>query len=219
MPTTHTVAQGETLARIAKQHKFASWETIYNHADNKSFREKRPDPNIIFPGDQIKIPDKEDRMASGATNSTHVFRVKKPEVEKFRVKIQSDSGKPWVGKRVVLNVGGQSIDAPIGPDGLIEIDLPNGNENGGELKVFMDPNSDEPTHEYEVQLGHLDPVEELSGVQARCNLLGFDCGVADGIMGSKTRAGIKEFQADNSLDVDGVPGPMTKGKLKDVYGC
>ncbi|MFL0799397.1 MAG: peptidoglycan-binding protein [Agarilytica sp.] len=219
MATTHTVAQGETLARIAKQHKFASWQTIYNHVENKPFREKRPDPNIIFPGDQLKIPEKEDRMSSGSTNSTHVFRVKKPEIEKFRVKIQNSSGRAWAGKRVVLSVGGQNIDAPIGPNGVLEIELPNGDESEGELKVFMDPNSEEPTHEFEVQLGHLDPVEELSGVQARCNLLGFDCGVADGIMGSKTRTGVKKFQASEGLDVDGVPGPMTKGKLKEVYGC
>lgn len=219
MAKVHTVQQGETLNRIAKTYKFVSGETIYNHADNAEFRKIRKDPNVIFPGDKINIPDKEDRTGSGSTNSTHIFRVKKPIIETFRVRIQNRSGKPWVGKRVSLVVGGESFDAPIGSDGVVSVDLPIGDETGGELKVFMDPASEEPTHIYEVQLGHLDPVQELSGVQARCNLLGFDCGVADGIMGSKTRAGVKEFQADNGLDVDGVPGPMTKGKLEAVYGC
>ena len=50
-------------------------------------------------------------------------------------------------------------------------------------------------------------------------MLGFDCGVADGIMGGKTRTGVKAFQDENGLDVDGEPGPMAKGKLKEVYGC
>ncbi len=219
MATVHTVQQGETLNRIARQYKFISGEKIYNHEDNAEFRELRNDPNVIYPGDQINIPDKEDKVVWGSTNQTHVFRVKRPVIETFRVRIQNKSGKPWVGKRVTLTVGGQSFDAPISGDGIVSIDLPNGDESGGELNVFMNSNSDQPTHTFEVQLGHLDPVQELSGVQARCNLLGFECGVADGIMGRKTRAGVKEFQAAHGLDVDGVPGPMTKGKLEEVYGC
>lgn len=219
MATVHTVQQGETLNRIARQYDFVSGEKIYNHEDNAEFRELRNDPNIIYPGDQINIPDKEDKVDWGSTNKIHVFRVKRPVTEIFRVRIQNKTGKPWIGKRVTLTVGGESFDAPIGGDGIVSIGLPNGNESGGELKVFMNTNSDVPTHIYDVQLGHLDPVQELSGVQARCNLLGCECGVADGIMGRKTRAGVKEFQAANGLDVDGVPGPMTKGKLEEVYGC
>jgi N-acetylmuramoyl-L-alanine amidase len=70
-----------------------------------------------------------------------------------------------------------------------------------------------------LELGHLDPVDELSGVQARCNLLGHDCGVVDGIMGSNTRQGIKAFQTHNSLEVDGIAGPLTQQALQKAYGC
>lgn len=219
MATVHTVQQGETLNRIARQYDFISGEKIYNHEDNAEFRALRTNPNVIYPGDQINIPDKEDKVVWGSTNQTHVFRVPRPQIDMFCVRIQNRAGKPWAGKRVTLTVGGQHIDAPIGSNGLIKVDLPDGNETTGELKIFMDPNSDEPTHQYDVQLGHLDPVEELSGVQARCNFLSFECGVADGIMGRRTRAGVKEFQAEHDLDVDGVPGPMTKGKLEEVFGC
>lgn len=67
MPKTHTVAQGETLTRIAKKHKFASWKTLYESPDNADFRALRKDPNIIYPGDQLIIPDKEPRFFSVAT--------------------------------------------------------------------------------------------------------------------------------------------------------
>jgi hypothetical protein len=219
MAEVHVVQQGETLNRIAKKYEFVRAETIYDHESNAAFRELRPNPNMIFPGDEINIPDKEKIIKMGYTGGSHSFTVKRPEIEKFRVKIQNGSGKAWAGKRITLDMGGQSIDAEIGDDGIIEVALPNGDESCGELNVYMDPNSDEPTHKFEVQLGSLDPVEELSGVQARCNLLGFDCGVADGIMGGKTREGVKAFQTAQGLDVDGVPGPMTKNKLKEVYGC
>jgi len=219
MSTVHIVEQGETLNRIARKYKFANSDDIYTHPDNIEFRKKRPNPNIIFPGDKVIIPSVPPLISMGNTNASYTFKVKRPVIEKFRVKIQNAAGIAWAGKRVVLNIGGQSFDAPINSDGVIEIDLPRGDESTGQLDVYMDPELEEPTHKFEVQLGCLDPIDELSGVQARCNLLGFDCGVADGIMGSKTREGVKAFQEAHGLEVDGVPGPMTKGKLQEVYGC
>ena len=52
----HTVKRGETLSGIARQHGLKSWQEIYNHPSNAGFRTKRPNPNLIHPGDQINIP-------------------------------------------------------------------------------------------------------------------------------------------------------------------
>ena len=60
MSTPYTVKSGDWLQKIAEQHGFAHYTEIYNHPDNAAFRQKRPDPNKIFPGDIIMIPDKED---------------------------------------------------------------------------------------------------------------------------------------------------------------
>ncbi len=218
MSKTHVVKQGDTMARIARQHKFGSAAALYEHADNTDFRTLRNDPNLIFPGDEITIPDIEQKVMSVSPAKKHTFRLKRDK-EVFKIKIQDGLGTAWQGKRIVLNIGGQEIDAMIGTDGIVEVDLPNGDEGVGALDVYMDPSKDEPTHSFEVTLGGLDPVETLSGVQARCNALGHECGVADGVMGGNTKKGVKAFQASNGLDVDGVPGPMTKTKLKEVYGC
>lgn len=48
-------------------------------------------------------------------------------------------------------------------------------------------------------INFLDRGELTAWVQARLNKLGFDCGVADGIAGSRTMSGIKEFQLANNL--------------------
>src|SRR5262245_11034673 len=58
MPTTHIVKEGETLAGIALENGFYSWETIYNHPENQALRELRPDPSELYVGDRIYIPDK-----------------------------------------------------------------------------------------------------------------------------------------------------------------
>ena len=217
MPTTHTIAQGETLTRIAQRYKLSSWKTLYDHPDNAAFRKLRPNPNIIFPGDTITVPDVVAKKMSASAGKSHVFCLKK-EVEIFKIKISNSAGKAWDGKRVVVTLGANTIDTLITPEGMLEIPLTQGDESEAKIDIYMDDPNGAPSHTFNVELAHLDPVEELSGVQARCNLLGHDCGVADGIMGSKTRAGVKSFQSQYGLQVDGEPGPLTKAKLKEVYG-
>lgn len=55
-----------------------------------------------------------------------------------------------------------------------------------------------------------DKVKEL---QNKLNSLGYDCGAADGIFGSKTLAAVKAFQKDKGLAVDGVVGVNTNAAL------
>jgi hypothetical protein len=52
----YTVKRGDTLSSIARQHGIGSWQALYNDPSNVAFRAKRPNPNLIFPGDQINIP-------------------------------------------------------------------------------------------------------------------------------------------------------------------
>lgn len=56
MPTPYTVKPGDTLSAIASKHGM-KWQDIYNHPSNADFRRKRPNPNLIHPGDVIMIPD------------------------------------------------------------------------------------------------------------------------------------------------------------------
>jgi len=50
-------------------------------------------------------------------------------------------------------------------------------------------------------------------LQRKLKALGFDCGTADGICGTKTVKSIKEFQRNNQLSVDGICGKNTWAKL------
>jgi len=51
--------------------------------------------------------------------------------------------------------------------------------------------------------------EEVRNLQERLNELGFDCGKADGIFGSKTQNAVKQFQKTFLLSQDGIAGPKT----------
>jgi len=59
MPKNYTVQPGDTLSKIASKHGFNNYRDIYDHPSNAPFRAKRPNPNLIFPGDVIVIPEKE----------------------------------------------------------------------------------------------------------------------------------------------------------------
>jgi membrane-bound lytic murein transglycosylase B len=58
-------------------------------------------------------------------------------------------------------------------------------------------------------------IEDIAKLQDKLNLLGYNVGGSDGIMGPATREGIRQFQAKNNLVADGFPSPTT---IKAVLG-
>lgn len=59
-------------------------------------------------------------------------------------------------------------------------------------------------------------VKEL---QQNLNKLGYDCGTADGIWGTKTENAVRKFQKDKGLEVDGIVGSATKAKIKECINA
>jgi len=57
MPIPYTVKAGDNLTAIAKKFGVPSWQSIYNSPDNAAFRAKRPNPNLIYAGDILMVPD------------------------------------------------------------------------------------------------------------------------------------------------------------------
>jgi N-acetylmuramoyl-L-alanine amidase len=51
--------------------------------------------------------------------------------------------------------------------------------------------------------------DDVRDLQARLNLLGFDAGREDGILGERTHVAIRDFQRNVGLVPDGIVGPVT----------
>jgi hypothetical protein len=47
------------LSRIAARHGIRYWQNIYLASENYDFRNTRPNPDLIYAGDRIQIPDRE----------------------------------------------------------------------------------------------------------------------------------------------------------------
>ena len=120
------------------------------------------------------------------------------------------------GANYVLAVDGQIFSGVTNDDGLIDKLIP-ATATAGVLKAFLDPDQDPLL--WNLQLGALDPVETMSGIQARLNNLQFNAGPVDGIQGDQTTDAIEAFQNKFDLRVDGIAGPVTRAKLKEVYGA
>jgi N-acetylmuramoyl-L-alanine amidase len=184
----HTVVQGECLSSIAEDNGFF-WETLWNHPENKQLREKRKDPNILYPGDVVFIPDKRLKEISESTNNVYKFRLKNTPA-KLRVRVLRDA-EPRSGEAYVLFIDKAEIKrGKIPPDGNIEIPiLPQARE--GKLSV----GEGEEAEEYILNLGCLDPIDTISGVKARLNSIGFDCGRINNDLDEETIETIADFQA------------------------
>ncbi|RMF87487.1 MAG: peptidoglycan-binding protein [Nitrospinota bacterium] len=58
--------------------------------------------------------------------------------------------------------------------------------------------------------------EEIRWLQASLNKLLRTRLVVDGIYGEKTKEAVRKFQRRHGLQVDGIAGPITKGKIREL---
>lgn len=119
----HTVEQGECLASIAKQHGCADYHAIWDDPENEALRQQRGNPNILYPGDRVFIPDKGGKEESGSTEQRHRFK-RKSSSTKLRVVVKDDQGRAQAGKRYRLTIDGEERRARTDGQGLVEQPIP-----------------------------------------------------------------------------------------------
>ena len=115
----HTVQQGECLSTIARRNGFGSWKILYDHPNNADLRKARKHPNILYPGDEVFIPDPKPKQVGVATGAAHKF-VAKRERPRLRLRIQTPHGTAQEGARYVLSFEGGEESGSVGANGLIE---------------------------------------------------------------------------------------------------
>jgi hypothetical protein len=217
MGSYHTVRQGECIASIAKHYRFTDYHTIYDDRRNALLRSRRPNPNMLRPGDRVYIPDHEERQEERGTGARHRFETSRYQV-RLRLVIKDDEGNPYAGKRYELDAGGDSARTGTTNDrGLIEQTIP-ADLQEAELRIWLgDATIGEDPYEWRLRIGHLDPVETNEGVQARLNNLFYPCGGVDGVLGTNTREALITFQSDEELDETGRADSATRDRLEQRH--
>jgi len=207
MPT-YVVRKGDCLASIASAHGFHRWQTIYDAPENEAFRKKRPNPNVIHPGDRLFIPEKQTREEERAASKSHQFRLHRSKWL-LRLELRDESLKGLEGVPYTLDVAGApTITGKTGVNGLVEAAVP-ASAQSATLRLAG--------RTIALRLAGLDPVRRVSGVQQRLNNLGFNAGAADGKLGPRTRRALSAFQAAESLDRTGAMDDETLRRLLEVH--
>ena len=206
----YTVKQGDCISSIAREHGFF-WQTLWDHPGNSQLKANRKNPNVLLPGDMVFVPDKSEKKESGATERRHRF-VKRGEPAKLRLQLL-DNDRPRANEPYVLDIDGQLFSGNADAQGSIEHPI-QPNAKRGKLTVGVAPNQQEVSF----QLGNVDPVDEVSGIQARLSNLGLYWGAADGEMGSATQAALRRFQCKHGLPATGQADSATRAKLLEEHG-
>jgi hypothetical protein len=208
MPTKYVVEPGDCIASIAFANGFFP-DTIWNHPDNAELKTKRKDPQVLLEGDEVTIPDKQIQQTDGATEQRHRFRLKGvPKVIKIQL---IDNSHPVANLGLDIFIDGIHSRATTDGQGWVKHPIP---PDAKEAMLRYDNGM-----EYELDLGHMDPVDEVSGVQKRLWNLGHYTGEIDGLLNDQTVGALKQFQNGHQLTVTGEADDPTKSKLKELTGA
>jgi len=207
----YEVGSGECMSSIALDKGYY-WRTIWDHPPNSELKSVRKDPNVLMPKDRVTLPQKKEKQESGATEMRHRFvRRGEPSHFRFQAKVEDE---PLRNSPYVLKVDGKKQEGTTDAEGWIEVDLP-GNAHSGELVITCEGQE----YRFMLNLGHMEPISEVIGVQKRLANLGFPPGPIDGIMGPRTRSAIAQFQKSQGAEPTGQLDEATRQKLAKAHGC
>jgi len=214
MSVDHVVQQGEHLSQIAEKYGFRDYKIVWNHPSNADLKKLRQSPNVLMPGDTVHIPDKTQRQESCSTEKMHRFKLADCRLF-LHLAIKDFDDQPLANTKCDLQIDGKSTSVTTGPD--------------GHLKVPISPLTKEATLTFHdplvpfdvsvpIKIGHLNPVEELSGQKARLSNLGYITRPLEEVDKATLERAVQEFQCDFGLPVNGICDAATRTKLKKLHG-
>ena len=203
----YKVKAGDCISSIAAQAGHF-WETIWNDPANAKLKQKRSNPNCLLAGDVVTVPSLRDKTETCATDQQHRF-LRKGVPTKLALQLL-DGDAPRANEEYQLHINGKLIEGMTDGDGKLEEVIPC-RAKIAKLVVGED--------EFELALGHLDPITEMSGVQGRLTNLGYDCGKINGKLDNETREALLSFQKANGLNETGEADSATVDKLEQRHGC
>jgi N-acetylmuramoyl-L-alanine amidase len=205
----YRVEQGDHLSGIAARFGLPQFEIIWNHPENAALKAERKNPHILYPGDELYIPEHETKDHGKPSDDRHRFRVNAPSLY-LRIRRKDLFGEKLACMPCELDIEGRTVRLTTDADGMLEHRV-SATAREAILRV-------QRRCRY-LKIGHLDPIETRSGWRERLRNLGFyDVDPEDPNDAAELEAAVRMFQDKYGLAVDGICGPITQGKLKEVHG-
>lgn len=211
----HVVKPGESIATIAGRHGLQDPQALHQHPSNAQLRRRRPDPSLLFPGDEVELPELKPKSVSCATGTPAKLQATFPR-KQVRIVLRDLAGQPLSGVEYRLVVEGREFVGKTGADGLVQAAV-GARASEGTLSL----NGGAPQA---IGIDDLNPMrdvsdEGVSGVQARLRNLGYLSVPVDGVLGPLTRDAIRDYEGRNGLKVTGEISDPLVSKLEREHGC
>lgn len=206
----HEVREGESLNSIAFEYGF-TWKYLWDLPENKSIKDKRGDPNVLYPGDEVFFPDKEEKQESGGTEARHKFEL--PGVPfVVRIMLLDTRHEPLAGAEWYFEIDGVRTETKLTQaDGRIEQKV---SAKASSVVLYING------RRMPLKQRFLNPANTVTGIQQRLANLGYEVGPVDGVLGPRTRAALRRFQIDeegHELEPTGEPDEKTIKRLRQLH--
>ena len=206
---THVVQQGEHLSDLAARFGFDA-NAVWQDARNDDLRSRRDNPLTLAPGDILHIPIVDPEALSLVPKTTNRYEATIPTVS-IDVVFGDAADQPYVVEGLA-----EPIEGTADGDGRIQLEVPiTARELSLELPRLC--------RQHPIRIGHLDPIEESSGVRQRLQHLGFFGAfpTSTGALPNQAeldRQAIASFQRAHDLPETGTLDPDTRDRLLDEHG-
>jgi N-acetylmuramoyl-L-alanine amidase len=212
--TVHTVRPGDCLTSIASRYGVPDAQTLYDEPANQALKTKRPNPNLLYPGDAVTIPDRPGKVYRFATGAKHRIVIKRSK-RTVRIALRPGEDAPFASVPYRLVGDGFEVEDQTTFDGMVVQEVP---AELNELTLVVG------RARIELRVGHLNPMRDVpdagvSGAQARLANLGFAPGRIDGALGPRTEHAIRAFQRSKGLDETGRVDDALIDALTSAHGC
>jgi hypothetical protein len=218
---THVVRQGDYVAKIAAGEGLTE-EAVWNDPANKDLAALRQNPNVLLPGDVLRLPDPPratSRVTKGSSNAYTAL------VRPVRVSLAfAHRGEVLAGAAYEVHGLGKVVAGTTDGDGRATI------EATTRVDEFVVKFAAQKLA-FRARIGHLDPAAEPSGAAHRLANLGHALPgmsprlhqqvgglVAKGTFAREFETSLKAFQKANGLAQSGEVDDETSRGLIDAHG-
>ncbi len=206
----YIVRPGDCMTSIATSHGHF-WQTLWDAPENADLKAAREDPNVLLTGDKVFIPELREKAESCAAESKHRFRRKGiPAMLRLRLLF---GNQPRKDLKFTLKIDEVETKGVTDAQGRIEVPLPPMAREG---TLVLHANSGD--ERLSLELGAVEPVDCVVGVQQRLLNLGFDVDVT-GEVDAKTSLAVASFQGQQGLEPSGRINTRLIESLERVHGC
>lgn len=209
----YIVKKGDCVSSISARFGLHP-DTVWDHVNNKNLRDERGDGRVLRAGDKLFMPELRQRKESGATEERHRF-VRKGVPEYIDLQILDENGEPRTNVPYQFEFDVETRRGYTNGEGGLREPLPPSVKSA---RLTIEGSDDVPETAYDLQIGDLDPPDDVRGIQLRLENIGLDPGEIDGKLGSRTREQIRILQARHGLEETGeLDGPMIDA-LRSEHG-